>query len=226
MCQIVAHRGDTTSSPENSIQAFQDAILAGADGIELDVQLTKDQVPVVHHDPVIPDPSGAGLIPIAGLHLAELRRSRPVPDLAEVVALVRGRCQLHVELKAAGALGPVGELLAGQESWCAIHSFDHRTIAAAARRFPAIPRGILLVSRLIDPVAVLESSLARDLWQQADMIDQALLTAVHQAGKRVIAWTVNDESRARDLIRLGVDGICTDRPRLLRNMSVREGPTG
>jgi glycerophosphoryl diester phosphodiesterase len=204
--EIIAHRGANREAPENSVAAFEKALEIGVDGIELDVQFSRDGVPLVHHDPVI-----AGR-PILDLSAAEAQLLKPVPALRDVIVLVNRRCRLYVEIKAPEATMAVTEMLAPHAEWCAIHSFDHRIPAVAALHSDT-PAGILLVSYLVDIVGAMNAAHARDVWQQADFVDQALVATVHGAGGRVIAWTVNNADRASELISLGVDGICTDVPR-------------
>lgn len=203
--EIIAHRGANREAPENTLPAFEKALTMGVDGIELDIQFSRDAVPLVHHDPAI---AGQAII---GLSASEVQLLKPVPSLLDVVRLVDGRCRLYVEIKASEANDAVVRLLAPYADWCAIHSFDHR-IPAVAALHSDIPAGILLVSYLVDIVGAMNAAHARDVWQQADFIDQALVSTVHGAGGRVIAWTVNNADRASELISLGVDGICTDVP--------------
>jgi glycerophosphoryl diester phosphodiesterase len=80
-----------------------------------------------------------------------------------------------------------------------------RTIA------PAIDAGILLVGYPVDPPSLLRAAGARDLWESQEFIDLGLVTSIHRAGGRVIAWTSNDPADWKRLVSLGVDGICTDR---------------
>lgn len=210
--ELIAHRGANREAPENTLAAFSAALEIGVEGIELDVHATADGIPVIHHDPVI----GEGRTPIADLSLAAVRSQGAIPTLDEAIDLVAGRCRLYVELKAAAALDGVLSRLAGREDWCALHAFDHRVVAAAATSLPRLPTGILIVGRLVDTRAVLLATRATDLWQHADFVDNALVDEVHAAGGRVIAWTVNGRERCLEMIGAGVDGICTDEPRLLR----------
>jgi glycerophosphoryl diester phosphodiesterase len=76
----------------------------------------------------------------------------------------------------------------------------------------ATPIGLLSDSYLLDTAAALRAADARDWWPHWRLVDAALVAAVHGAGGRVIAWTVNDPDAARRLAALGVDGICTDVP--------------
>jgi glycerophosphoryl diester phosphodiesterase len=215
--EIIAHRGTPRVHPENSLPGFAHALALGVDGIELDVHLTRDGVPVVHHDPGL-----GGVGPLAGrmiadLTLDELRAHElapgvPVPTLAETCAVTDGRATLYVEVKARDAEDAVAAVLGDRGPAAPVHSFDHRVPREVRRRAPATPVGVLSVSYLVDNVAALRAADARDLWQHWSMIDGPLVAAVHAARGRVIAWTVNDPVHAIALARLGVDGICSDVP--------------
>jgi glycerophosphoryl diester phosphodiesterase len=217
--EIIAHRGTPREHPENSLPGFARAVELGVDGIELDVQLTADGVPVVHHDP---DLHGGPLdgAPIASLTAAELAAHRlaphvGVPTLRQTLDAVGGRATLYVEVKAAAAVDAVVALIAPLGEGAPVHGFDHRVARQVAARAPGTPVGILLVSYLVDTSAALEAARARDLWQHWSMIDRALVEATHARGGRVIAWTVNDAGTARALADLGVDGVCSDVPQLI-----------
>jgi len=214
--EIVAHRGANREAPENTLPAFRRAIELGVHGIELDVQYTRDHVPVVHHDPAI----GGESLSISSLALNEVRGMSDMPTLDEVLDLVDGRCRLYIEIKASAAVAAVVERLADRTSWCAVHSFDHRAVAQAHALDPRLSCGILLVSYLIDVTGAMRNAHARDVWQNHDYIDGPLVDAVHGAGGRVIAWTVNDVARARVLAKIGVDAICSDVPNELLSASL------
>lgn len=208
--EIIAHRGANREAPENTMAAFQRALALGVQGIELDVQLTRDGVPVVHHDPRLRDGSDDL---IGSLDMTDVRRRIGAPDLSEVLDLVNEQCTVYVEIKAAGAVEAVARLLRDRQDWCVAHSFDHRAVLRARSLDPRLSTGILLVSYLVDIAGAMRAADARDVWQQADFIDRELTDRVHAAGGRVVAWTVNDPQRARTLTALGVDAICTDDPR-------------
>src|SRR5690606_11528357 len=108
--KVTAHRGASAYAPENTMAAFEMALEMGADGIELDVQMSRDGHLVVIHDPTLERTTdGSGLV--AQYTLAELRRvdagawfderfrGQRIPTLAEVFELVRGKALLNVELK-------------------------------------------------------------------------------------------------------------------------------
>lgn len=228
--EIIAHRGASRQRRENTLAAFARALELGADAIELDVHATADGVVVVHHDALL----GADAGPLAGRAIASLvaadvqggdtSADARVPSLGEVLALVNARAAVYVEIKGADIERQVVDTIARSPERgvrCAVHSFDHR-VARRAREMSArlplgeIPAGILLVSRPIDPVSLMRAAGARDLWQHWELLDADLVSAVHAAGGRVVAWTVNDPAAAAAFAAMGVDGVCTDVPDVVR----------
>lgn len=217
---ILAHRGYSSDHPENTLRAFEAALEAEVDGIELDVHRTADGVLIVHHDAVplaeCDDPRLLGR-PFAELTADEVRQFRvqgtePIPTLRDVFALVGDRAEVFCELKGAGTAAPTVALIQETAVRGAVHSFDHRQVAHALRLAPNVPRGVLETAYHLDNTLALLSVGARDLWQQWQMIDSELVRAVHAAGGRVIAWTVNAPPRIAALAKMGVDAVCTDDP--------------
>lgn len=102
--ELIAHRGASFDAPENSLEAFDLAIRQGATRLELDIQLTKDDVPVVNHDDTTERTADRTMV-VEYVKSDELREARldngePIPLFKEVCELVRGRAELDVELKA------------------------------------------------------------------------------------------------------------------------------
>jgi len=143
---------------------------------------------------------------------ADLGRRTDAPRLSDVLELVNGRCRVYVEIKAAAALIPSVELVKERTDWCSVHSFDHRVSQMARVLCPNLSTGILLVCRLVDLPHAFTAANASDVWLHADFIDAGLIDDAHGERRRVIAWTVNDVPLARELVAMGVDGICTDIP--------------
>ena len=208
--ELIAHRGAPRERPENTIAAFERALELGCDAVELDVHATAEGTVVVHHDPTLAE----GDRPIASLSDDELARHRvrgePVPTLDEVLELCAGRCRVHVEIKGRGIERLVVDRIRAHAAECAVHSFDHRAIARVRELAPALRRGILLDSYLVDVGAALRAADAQDLWQQWAWIDAPLVADATRAGARVVAWTVNSVDAANALARLGVGALCTD----------------
>jgi glycerophosphoryl diester phosphodiesterase len=216
---VIAHRGASGYEYENSRAAFRRAVMLDADGVELDIHATRDGAIVVHHDPELP-----GVGPIATLTSAEARQVRirngeTLPLLQEVLELV-GDHDVWVEVK--GLPGAHDQALlavldAGPAPHrYAVHSFDHRIVRRLGEERPELPRGILLSAYLDDPVAALRAVGATTLWQEWQQVDDALVEAVHAAGCRINAWTVNEVGDLEHLVRLGVDGLCGNYPDRIR----------
>ena len=218
--EIIAHRGASRERPENTLPAFRRAVELGADAVELDVHRTADGVIVVHHDPVLNDEGTGRTIPICSLDRAALRAFRvdgePIPTLSEVLAALAGRCTAYCELKGRDTVRGTLELIASTRAPAAVHAFDHRQVAEAHRMAPDIPRGVLEASYPVDSLHALRAVSGRDLWRHRDYIDEALVREVHEAGKRVIAWTVNDPEMMQRFAVWGVDALCTDDVALAR----------
>jgi glycerophosphoryl diester phosphodiesterase len=192
----------------------------GADGIELDVHVTKDGVVFVHHDDVPRAAAPSGRLAgkrIDALTFDELqgfsvRGMALIPTLEEVLAAVRDRADVFVELKGTGVeAATVAVILESPNpERCAVHSFDHEAVRRAREAAPGIRGGILFDRRIDDVAQAMRAATALDVWPRWDLIDAATVRAVHDAGGRVIAWTVNRTDRATELASLGVDGLCTD----------------
>jgi glycerophosphoryl diester phosphodiesterase len=190
-----------------------------ADGVELDVHATRDGELVVHHDADMPGFGPIALLPGDEAVQIRLPNGETLPLLADILALV-GDHDVCVEIK---TLPPEHDdaLLRVLDRGPApgrysVHSVDHRIIRRLGELRPAHERGILLSARLDDPVAALRGVGARTLWQEWQLVDQELVRRVHQAGGRVVAWTVNDIGDLERLVRIGVDGLCGNYPDRIR----------
>jgi glycerophosphoryl diester phosphodiesterase len=218
--EIIAHRGIRDRYPENSLPAFEAALDAGADAVELDVHATRDGIVVVHHDPILPRVVDS---PIAGRPIAstefreltdfELAPGVGLPALEDVLQAIGARATLYIEIKAPNIEALVAKVIASvpTASRCAVHSFDHRIVLRLASLAPGIPRGILEVGYPAEPPSVLAAARARDLWQACEFIDGELVDSIHRVGGRVIAWTCDDPAQWARFHEIGVDSICTDR---------------
>lgn len=234
--EIIAHRGASRERPENTVAAFVRAVELGAQGIELDVHLTVDGVLVVHHDPVVHPSSSPSLSPhsssspslshhsssspaICSLTVEELSafrvRGQQIPTLAEVIDAVGSKLTIYCELKGPGTAPAAVKLLENRAA--AVHAFDHRQVAEARRLSPKLARGVLEASYHVVPTDTMASVDARDLWEAAELIDQAMVEAVHARGGRVVAWTVDDPAVMLRLASIQVDALCTNDVALCRN---------
>ena len=204
----IAHRGMPRRARENTLASFALALDAGADGIELDVHASVDEVVVVNHDATVP--GGDAIVNLTYREiLGRCGADEHIPTLGDVCALVAGRAELFVEIKGAGIEALVVAAVAGYAGAMAIHSFDHEMIARIAR-VSEIRLGVLLEAPIADVRAMMRRTGALDIWPHYPIVDQALVRDVHATGGRVIAWTVNDKSESLRLAALRVDGLCSD----------------
>jgi len=230
--ELIAHRGASRERPENTLAAFQRAAELGADGVELDVHLHPDGVLRVHHDPIPPgrtkgaaggvQDARAGVQDAAGggqdATGADAEADAPPTLDATLALLAAAGLTAYCELKGPGTTP--GTLAAIRRSGVrgAVHAFDHRQVAEAQRLAPEIPRGVLEISYPVDALHALTAVAGRDLWRQWAFVDEALVQKAHAAGRRVIAWTVNDAAMMTHFAAIGVDALCTDDVALARRV--------
>ena len=216
---VVAHRGASAREVENSLAAFRAAAQLGADAVELDVHATADGTIVVHHDETI---AGKGIPQLTAQQVAGLRLSNgePIPTLDHVLEAIGPRLQVFVEVK---SLPPrfddrlLDALRRGPNPDAyAVHAFDHRIVRRLGARSPALRRGVLSASYPVRPLVALEDAGATVLWQERSLVDRPLVDTLHGAAMQLMVWTVDDPADMAQLLALGVDGICTNRPEIGR----------
>ena len=200
---IGGHRGDPARRPENTLSSFSSALDLGVDLIECDVHLSADGDLIVIHDHTLDRTTdGSGLV--VAHRTSELRRlaageGERLPLFSEVCELVRGRAGLCVELKQLPVAYPeleerVVEALARHDLLddCAVISFCHRSVARVRELEPRLQGGLLLVSRPIDPVRILEEAGAQIYSPHWSATDPELMNAIRASGGVVGTWTVDD----------------------------------
>ncbi len=235
---MVAHRGASALFPENTLAAFEGAIQAGADYIELDVRLTADGVPVIMHDADVGiRTNGSGFVHTFSLR--ELKRldasgglgpAVGVPTLAEALDLLSGQAGVNIEIKNMPGepsfdspreriAEEVVRLLAasGFQGPTVVSSFNWLAIERVRDLNAEIPTGFL-TNAAIDPWAALVYARTNDhafVLPQAPALlaaGPAFIDQAHQDGLRVGTWTVDDPAVMRDLFAMGVDAVATNDP--------------
>ena len=223
---VIAHRGASAEKPENSLAAFRRALALKVDGIELDVQVTADGVPVVFHDAHLRRLTGrpGRVTNHTWRNLKKLRvaGTEPIPRLADVLSLVRGRALVQIELKRGATVIPVVRAIrrARAERWVILASFEAKLVREAGKLAPAIPRMLISegrggVKRLLRQMAAAGAS-GLSLHYKA-VRNRATVQALHAGGAILWCWTVNDGATARRLAGWGVDALLGDNPDLLRS---------
>lgn len=214
----VGHRGLPAEKVENTLPSFLAAIEHGADAIELDVHVSSDGIVVVHHDAVVLAHAIANTAWRELSHLV-LEQGERIPRLQDVLEVVGSRAAVYIELKGSRGEEEVVEIARRFGQRFAIHSFDHGAMARIARRAPGLPRGVLFDRDTAEPVKELHRAvgrvLPRDVWPHWSLVDREFMLEASDLALRVIPWTVNSADVARELLALGVEGICTDDVRIL-----------
>ena len=202
--------------------SFRAAVRMGADGVELDVHTTLDGIAVVHHDAI------AGTHCIAETRFEELRdhklsNGEHIPPLVDVLSTLGTDFYVFVEVKHVPqehdrALLDV--LDSGPETdRYHVHSFDHRIVRRLKQQCPALTCGVLSTSYQVNPFVQLDDVGATELWQNETLVDSDLINGAHDRGYKILAWTVDKPERMQQLIELGVDAICTNRPDVARGVA-------
>jgi glycerophosphoryl diester phosphodiesterase len=223
---IIAHRGASAEAPENTLAAFRRAIALRADGIELDVQITRDGVPIVFHDSsLLRLTENRGRVTAKTWpelqKLRVLASSEGIPRLIDVLALTRRKIVVQVELKEGATVAPVVAAIkkAKASAWVILASFETKLIRDAAKLAPSIPRMLISEGRRSPATLVrqLKACDARGLSVNHRAVRRADYAPYFQSrGFVVWCWTVNDADTARRLTGWGIDGLLGDNPDLLR----------
>ena len=242
---VVAHRGDAVMAPENTLPAIAAAVAADADVIELDVQLSADGIPVIMHDWTV-DRTTDGTGPTWTLSAAELAvldasaaienadtlHHVGVPTLAQALeALAATRSVVMLELKGAWNRQQVtlaAELIreATLTGRAVFASFDFFTLLAAKTAAPSIPR-LLLTRHLASIEIAIADTAATAIGVSTTTLalDPDAVARLTKAGIGVFLYTLNEPERWTEALAVGVRGIITDDPGVLRTwLATAESP--
>lgn len=240
----ISHRGESLDAPENSIAAFKLSQERRTDGMECDVHLTADGQVVVAHDDNT-GRMGDRLLEIHASTLSELREvnisganetypDEHIPLLTEVLPYLGEGREFYIELKpgCSELVSAVAAVLSKSgipAEQLVIISFDREMIALSKKRMPQY-RALWLAS--IWDKSVTADSLLKELEEmKADGIDicinEYLITRdfvrrLHEAGKLVAVWTIDQPYQARRMIEAGVDSITSNRAAALRQFLSRK----
>jgi glycerophosphoryl diester phosphodiesterase len=208
----LAHRGDWRRAPENTIPGLLAALKAPAcDGVEFDVRLSADGVPVLLHDETLARVQGRP--EAVGRLQARALEELGVPSLADVLAVISHRVFLDVELKGRHDRAVVEVLAAGRGPGlvhAVVSSFEPDTLERVAGLVPRWPRWLNAPN--LDPAAIaaaveLECRAISVDWRA---IDPRSMARARAAGLDVAAWTVRRRPTAARLERIGVIAACVE----------------
>ncbi len=238
---VVAHRGASAVEPENTLRAFESAIRAGADVVELDVRLTADGVPVVLHDAdVAATTDGTGWV--HELTISQVKdldagvrsgRREEIPTLAEALELAAdlgGGIDLEIknlpgepafdspqEAILTAALAAVAE--SSFPGPLLVSCFNWLTIERSKELAPDVPTGFLTIAA-IDPNAALVYARQHGhefvLPQTPALLEagRGFVRDAHEVGIRVGTWVADEETVLHSLFSWGVDAVASNDPAL------------
>lgn len=241
---VLAHQGDSANAPANTMIAFEEAVAVGADALELDIHWTRDNVVVVSHDATVNRLSdGQGAIRDftlselkrldfgyrfsfdGGRTFPYRGRGVTIPTLREVLeALPHVRVNMDIKPKQPASLKQLLVDLDATRAFARvmIASFHHRVLQVVRQIAPSLATSAspLEVARF----RFWPSSYGRHVPFQAlqvpvrygglTVVTAGLVASAHACNTQVHVWTVDDAHEMNTLLRLGVDGIVTNRPAL------------
>ena len=227
---FLSHRGESDDAPENTMQAYQLAMDRHSDGIELDIHLSADRRIVCVHDADLKRVAGVPAV-IAEHTLAELRKIHPVPELYEVLAILRPGCVLQIELKSSAALLPqlrplLTPELCGKLS-VRLSSFEPELLNAAADFFPELPRLLLIdlteyfghLPTADETAALLRRYRATGVSLRAGMEYTAeFVRDLKARGFSVVGWGVSGDELGLHLAEIGVEAMTCNHAVALREI--------
>ncbi|MBD1371285.1 glycerophosphodiester phosphodiesterase [Hazenella sp. IB182357] len=227
----MAHRGFSAQYPENTMVAFEQARLAGADGFEIDVHLTKDgQIVVIHDEKVDRTTNGTGWIKdLTWEQIKELDSgswfhsqfaSEQIPSLQDVLQYVyRHGLMLNIELKNNIVPYPsleeklIQEIIHfGLEDQVYLSTFNHHSLHVLKEIAPTIQSAALYVARMYQPWQYANLIGVEAIHPHYQSITDSDIKQCHEQGLKVRAWTVDDETQMQRLLLAEIDAIVTNVP--------------
>lgn len=233
---VVAHRGASGYAPENTIAAFEKAIKLKADYIEFDVQMTKDDILVIIHDPTVDrTTNGTGEVREytyeelkkldAGTWFHERFSNQRISTLEEVLRKYSGKVGFLIEIKNPQLYPDLDEKLAGVLRKCnldisknnevIVQSFDFEWLERFHQKVPKISLGLLVKYRVhgISDVQLKDwSYLVQFINPNKALVTKRLIKRIHSYRLKVMPYTVREKKSIKALIDAKVDGIITDYP--------------
>lgn len=235
--EVWAHRGASAYAPENTIEAFRMAAEMDADGVELDIQLSRDGELVVIHDETLDRVSGMArnVRDLTLSQLKELDVSRPIPGfhtvriptLSEVLEELRNTSlEINIECKTGICFYPGLEEKAVELIKCMnmtkrilFSSFNHQSVMKIKALCPKVKTGFLIGDVMVDAASYAEKYGVNALHPACyHMQDAELIARCHKKGIAVNLWTVNEREDMRRYCLAGADAIITNYPDIAKEV--------
>ncbi|MGQ9719476.1 MAG: glycerophosphodiester phosphodiesterase [Nitrososphaerales archaeon] len=225
---IVAHRGASAYEPENTLRAIEKAIELGANMVEVDVRPSKDgHIVVIHDDSVDRTTNGKGYV--KNMTLKELKKldagkGERIPTLQEVIGAVRRRVVLVIEIKVLNFEEAVVRTVEkeGMEKEVMITSFYHPVLKRVKEIDSIIKTGVIFKCHPIRSAELALNALANALFPEYKYTSKEMAEEAHKSNLEIYPWTVDDQALADQFIKMGMSGIVTNKPDILKS---RNGDT-
>ncbi|MFT4993320.1 MAG: glycerophosphoryl diester phosphodiesterase [Paraglaciecola sp.] len=219
---IFAHRGASADAPENTLLAIEEALTQGADGIEIDVHQSGDDLVVIHDRWLHHTTNGQGQLQdycLTELKLLDAGQGQQIPTLWQVMQLVDGRCLLNIEIK--GVNDPQLVLSLIDKAQRELHffrqqfivsSFDHHLLKDIKALSPSLKIAALTTGKPIDYALFAQNLDAYSVNIDMTFIDQHFVADAKSRGLKIFVYTVDEEEDLLKLIDLAVDGVFCNAP--------------
>lgn len=238
---VIGHRGDAKNAPENTLISFKRTVEMGADGIELDVQMSKDGHLVVIHDERV-DRTTDGIGFVKDFTLKEIKRldagikfgkkftGERIPTLYEVFDLIGNRNFIvNIEIKSGIVIYPgIEEKLVEMildynfQDRVVISSFNHYSLREVKEIAPELKIGLLYECGLVEPWYIANRMHAYSLHPFYFNIIPELVAGCKKNNVKLFPWTVDKKDDMERLVKLGVDAIITNDPQTLVDLIRKE----
>lgn len=235
--KVISHRGDMAAAPENSLRGIDSAVSKGVDLIEVDVMLSADEIPVLHHDQTlrrlagrpdrVRDLTAVELNEIAiGVYEQTDVEYAAIPTLEQAIVRMQDDpdavSQLLLDLKPDDRMSEMAaavvNLIERYEivHTCYVQSFNPVILELVRQLNPDIRLGQVLSWAAGDL-----SALDVDYYAISSlMVSEDFIRRAQRQGRQVWVWTINDEDRLRSMLSFEIDGIITDYPERLQALIV------
>jgi glycerophosphoryl diester phosphodiesterase len=229
---IIAHRGASAYSPENTVAAIIKAFELGADGIEIDVQMSRDGELFLHHDWTL-EKLGSETSLVISKTLSELKKldagkwfapefaGERIPTLSEALSAVPKGKIVNIEIKKTAAdsrdieskvVRCIRDMKIADD--IIISSFNHQTIAKIQKSDPDIKTALIISSLLAEPMKYFGNFTCYSIHPLFYFADPKLIEVLHSNNIKIYPWVVNVPEYAGLLMESGCDGIITNYPDL------------
>lgn len=243
---VTAHRGASAYAPENTIEAVERALEIGVDRIEVDVATTKDGIVVCLHDKTLNRTCqiDGDVRDFTFKELAAVKANKEfetdfpnavIPSLESIIKLINAQCELVIEIKSGDEHYPqieekVAALIAEYDAyqWALVHSFNDKVLGRLENMDSKIRLQKLFVFRWRWPAIIQDFKFHAGKTRNyknieafgvaRNFVKPKLVEEIHALEKQIHVWTVDEPEEMEKLIEMGVDGIITNKPDVLKQV--------